>query len=384
MAETWGKGPAEAAPAVAEPPEPPEVKARAKHTCPACGAEATWNPTKHALVCGFCGTEAPGELSTDASEIKELDLAETLRSIPDSQRGWQAVRTSVKCQSCHAISVFDPKHQAKSCEFCGSSSLVPYEQVKDSFSPGSLLPMKISETKAREGIRAWYGTRWFAPNKLKKAALTDTVKGLYIPYWTFDAQAYANWTAESGYHYYETEEYTDSSGNRQTRQVQRTRWEHSSGSLDNFFDDDLVPASLGVQAKHLRAIEPYPTQELVPYDAGYLSGWVVERYQIDLIAAAQRSRQQMDQQVRQLCSREVPGDTQRNLQVNTRYSDQTFKHILAPLWMLTYRYGTTNYQVVMNGYTGSISGEYPKSWVKIAFAVLGVLIFVMIVLAAFS
>jgi len=375
MAETWGRGTVEAE---------PEVKAHAKHTCAACGAEATWNPAKHALVCGFCGTEAPGELKSDGGEIRELDLAAALRSIPDSQRGWNAVRTSVKCQSCHAISVFDPKHQAKNCEFCGSSSLVPYEQVKDSFSPGSLLPMKIAESKARESIRAWYGTRWFAPNKLKKAALTDSVKGLYIPYWTFDAQAYANWTAEAGYYYYETEYYTDSNGRESSRQVRRTRWEYASGSLDNFFDDNLVPASLGVQSKHLRAIEPFPTQELVPYDAGYLSGWVVERYQIDLIAAAQRSRQQMDQEIQQMCSREVPGDTQRNLQVSTRYTDQTFKHILAPLWMLTYRYGTTNYQVVMNGYTGSISGEYPKSWVKITLAVLAVIIFVMIVMAAAS
>src|SRR5690349_13648708 len=99
MSETWGRGAAEAAVEAA-----PEVKARLKHTCAACGAEATWNPAKHALVCGFCGTEAPGELKSDGSEVRELDLAAALRSIPDSQRGWNAVRTSVKCQSCHAIS----------------------------------------------------------------------------------------------------------------------------------------------------------------------------------------------------------------------------------------------------------------------------------------
>ena len=359
-----------------------EATARSKFTCAACGAEATWSPAKHALICGFCGTESPAELKADGSGIEEHDLAATLRSIPDSQRGWNAARTSVKCQSCQAISVFDPKHQAKNCEFCGSSALVPYEQVKDSFSPGSLLPMKISDTKARELIRKWYGTRWFAPNKLKKAALTDQVHGLYIPYWTFDAQADARWQAEAGYYYYETESYTDSNGREASRQVRRTRWEYASGQLQHFFDDDLVPASLGVQAKHLRAIEPFPTGELVPYDAGYLSGWVVERYQIDLIAAAQRSRQQMDQQVQRMCASEVPGDTHRNLQANTRYSDLTFKHILTPLWMLTYRYGVKNFQVVMNGYTGSISGEYPKSWVKITLAVLAVIIVLLIVMTA--
>jgi hypothetical protein len=363
----------------------PEVKARARHTCPACGAEATWNPDKQALVCGFCGTVVPGTMDgASAGKIVEHDLASALRSIPDDKRGWGAQKQSVKCQSCHAISVFDPTRQSQACGFCGSTALVPYEAVKEAFSPESLLPMKISAGRARDLIKSWYGSRWFAPNKLKKAALTDTVKGLYIPYWTFDAQAHADWEAEAGYYYYETEEYTDSQGNRQTRQIQRTRWEDASGSIDHFFDDELVPASLGVQPNHLRAVEPFPTAQLAPYDPAYLSGWVVERYQIDLVAAAQRSREQMEGKVQSMCSSAVPGDTQRNLSVHTVYSGQTFKHILAPLWMLQYRYGAKNFQVVMNGYTGAISGDYPKSWIKIAFAALAVIIVLFIMLAVFG
>ena len=121
----------------------------------------------------------------------------------------------------------------------------------------------------------------------------------------------------------------------------------------------------------LRRIEPFPTtKELVAYNAGFLSGWVVERYQIDLIGAAKEARVEMDAAMQRLCSAEVPGDTQRNLQVDSDYSGQTFKHILVPVWLLTYNYGAENYQVVINGYTGVIAGRYPKSWVKIFFAVL--------------
>lgn len=362
-----------------------EVKARVKHTCPACGAEATWNPARQALVCGFCATVAPGTMEDAAAgKIVEHDLASALRRIPDDKRGWGAQKQSVKCRSCHAISVFDATRQSQSCGFCGATSLVPYEEVKEAFSPESLLPMKVSGSKARELIKAWYGSRWFAPNKLKKAALTDTVQGLYIPYWTFDAQANADWEAEAGYYYYETEETTDSQGNRQTRQTRHTRWEYVSGSIDHFFDDELVPASFGVQANHLRAVEPFPTAELAPYDPGFLSGWVVERYQIDLVAAAQRSREQMEQQVQSMCRSAVPGDTHRNLRVSSAYSGQTFKHILAPLWLLQYRFGAKNFQVVMNGYTGTISGDYPKSWVKITLAVLAVIIVLLIIATAAS
>jgi hypothetical protein len=260
---------------------------------------------------------------------------------------------------------------------------VPYEDIKEAFRPESLLPAKISETQVRDSIRRWYGSRWFAPNKLKNAALTDTVKGLYIPYWTFDAQVHADWTAESGYYYYETESYTDANGKRQTRQVQKIRWQWSSGALHHFFDDELVSASRGVQPDLLRKVEPFPTKELTPYNAGFLSGWVVERYQIDLVSAAQHAREVMDQKVTALCAQEVPGDTHRNLDVDTDYSGQTFKHILVPLWLLTYNYGPRNFQVVINGFTGTIAGKYPKSWVKIFFAILGALA-VMGVIALFA
>jgi hypothetical protein len=351
-----------------------EATAQKKFSCPACGAEAEWNPGKQALVCAFCGATSPAQVElTAAGEqvIKEHDLVAALRAIPDSARGWQAKKTSVRCQSCQAISVFDPERVGQRCDFCGSSALVPYEEIKEAFSPESLLPMNVSENQVRDNVRRWYRTRWFAPNKLRSAALTDTVKGLYIPYWTFDAQVHADWTAESGYYYYENETYTDANGKEQTRQVQKVRWQPSSGAVDHFFDDELVAASRGVQPDLLRKVEPFPTEQLKPYKAGYLSGWVVERYQIDLVSAAHQARKVMDGKMISLCDQEVPGDTHRNLNVNSNYSGQTFKHILVPVWLLTYSYGPRAFQVVINGFTGAIAGRYPKSWVKILLAVLG-------------
>ena len=152
--------------------------------------------------------------------------------------------------------------------------------------------------------------------------------------------------------------------------MQKVRWYPSSGDIDHFFNDELVSASRGVDAGMLRQVEPFPTNDLTPYKPGFLSGWVVERYQIDLLAAAKRAREQMDSELRSLCAAQVPGDTHRNLQVNPNYSGQTFKHILVPLWLLTYAYGRKTYQVLMNGYTGAIAGKYPLSWVKILIAIL--------------
>ena len=355
-----------------------EVTARQKYACPACGAEAHWNPAKQALVCPYCGTISPAELNA-AGEVVERDLAHALSSLSGEQRGWQAEKTSVKCQSCQAISVFDPDRVAQRCDFCGSASLIPVAQVKAPIRPESLLEFKLPEAQVRDSVRAWYGSRWFAPNALKSRALTDTVHGIYIPYWTFDAQVQADWTAMSGYYYWETEHYTDSQGRRQTRQVRKTRWQRSSGSIDHFFDDELVPASKGVDQSLLRKVEPFPTtSNLKPYDAGFLAGWVVEQYQIDLIAAAEHSREIMQAKTRDLCAREVPGDTHRDLDVDADFSRQTFKHILVPIWLVAYTYGPQVYQVVVNGYTGTIAGKYPLSWIKIVLAVLAALVVLLI------
>lgn len=349
-----------------------EVTALHKYPCPACGADAEWNPSKHALICPFCGTNSPAEFKEDASGITENDLLTALKAIPADQKGWEVTKKSVRCQNCNAISIFDPAHVAQRCDFCGSPALLAIEDQKSPITPSALLPFNIPEPKVRETMRDWYGSHWFAPNALGGKALTDTVRGVYLPYWTFDAQAAGQWQAESGTYYY-TE-------NDKGEREQHTQWSYASGAVDNFFDDILVPASKGVHPKLLADLEPFPTtgKELKPYDPGYLSGWVVEQYQIDLLAAAKDSRDRMEAALRAMCASQVPGDTYRNLTVSSSYTAQTFKHVLLPVWLLTYDYGAKSFQVAVNGYTGKITGEYPLSWIKVTLAVLAALIVVLI------
>jgi len=348
-----------------------------KHACAACGAQAEWNPAKQALICPSCGTEAPAELNRDTGAIEEIDLVRMLREMPEEARGWQAETRTVKCRSCHAVSVFGAERVGQNCDFCGSPELVDYDEIKSPIRPRSLLPFKLDATRVRDRVRRWYGSKWLAPNRFKRKALTDTLHGVYIPYWTFDAQAHCPWTAESGTYYYTTQTYRDSQGKRRTRQVRHVRWTPSAGVVDHFFDDQPVPGSHGLDRELLHAIEPFPTNDLVPYETAYLSGFVVEHYQVVLVDAAQQSRRAMDDQLRRLCARDVPGDTHRNLQIAPRYSGETFKHILVPVWLLSYNFGRKTYQLLVNGHTGKVAGNYPKSAWKIFFLVLAAILVVL-------
>ena len=365
---------------------PAPTAALGKHACPECSGDLQWNAAKQALVCPYCGTVVPwtqGKEAEPGAAVVEHDLLAALNN-PASGRGWGDqpgfTKREVQCQSCRAISVFVDGKVATRCDFCGSPSIIAHETANDAITPQSLLPFKVSEGQMRDSLRKWYGARWFAPSKLKTAALTDTLRGIYLPYWTFDAQVSARWRAEAGHYYYESESYRDDKGDTRSRQVQRTRWVPASGNLEHFFDDALVPGTTGVHADLLRQVEPFPTlTDLKPYSPEFVRGWTVERYQIDLHKAEKLNQEDMQQKVKALCTRKVPGDTQRNLQVDATYQGRTFKHILAPVWLVSYTYGSRSFQVVANGYTGAIAGEQPYSWVKITFAVLAVLMLILLV-----
>ena len=166
------------------------------------------------------------------------------------------------------------------------------------------------------------------------------------------------------------------------RQERRVRWEPASGVVEHTFDDEPVPGTQGVPIALLRQVEPFPTGELVPYDTAFLSGHVVEHYQVVLTEAAGQSQQQMHQALEQMCAQQVPGDTHRNLAIHPTFSGQTFKHILVPIWLLTYVFGSKSFQVLVNGSTGRIAGKYPLSGWKIFFAVVLALIVVLIFILA--
>lgn len=321
-------------------------------------------------MCPFCGTESPYEIDRETGHVVELDLVTALRELPEEVRGWQTERRSVECQSCRAVMVFDPARVGQNCEFCGAPTLVDYNEIKSPIRPSGILPFRIDSGRVRDDIRQWWRGKWLAPGRLARTSLVDTLRSLYIPYWTFDAKAHCPWQADAGYYYYVDVPGTDSKGRRVTRRERRTRWEPAAGVVEHSFDDEPVPGTQGLPIDLLRQVEPFPTGEVVAYDTGFLSGHVVEHYKVVLIDAATQSVTQMRGKLEQLCAREIPGDTYRNLRIAPEFSGRTFKHVLVPVWLLSYNYGAKAFQVIVNGYTGRIAGRYPYSIWKIVLLVL--------------
>jgi predicted RNA-binding Zn-ribbon protein involved in translation (DUF1610 family) len=318
--------------------------------------------------------------------VEEHDLSEGLKMTAVSE-GWGTDTRSFKCSSCSATITAEPSVTATVCPFCGSHHVLAQEQSTRVIKPESLLPFQVDQKTAITKFRTWLGRGWFRPNEVKRIAQNAEarVQGIYVPFWTFDAQTFSRWQAEAGYYYYVTERYTVTvNGKRETRtrKVQKVRWQHASGKHDEFFDDVLVFATRSVNEKILQRIYPFDTAKLIPYQPQYLSGWRAEEYQIGLEEGWEMGQAIIKDRLHSACAREVPGDTHRNLRVQTRFQDITFKHTLLPVWIASYRYNNKVYNFMVNGQTGKVQGEAPISWWKVLLTVLIALIIFACILVA--
>jgi predicted RNA-binding Zn-ribbon protein involved in translation (DUF1610 family) len=371
-----------------------------KYPCPQCNAELVYSAAKGRMICTYCGYQAPVSEAGSMTEvhtrtqvddavvesIQEHDLLAGLK-LSVQEEGWGTETRSFKCSSCGATIAVEPGVTATVCPFCGSHHVLAQEQSSRLIKPESLVPFQIDQRTAIGEFRTWLGKGWFRPNAVKHIAAhaEARVQGVYLPFWTFDAKTFSKWWAEAGYHYYVTERYTvNVNGRRQTRtrQVQRTRWRPASGTHDDAFDDVLVYATRSVDERILSRIYPFDTKELLPYQPQYLAGWRAEEYQIGLEAGWKMGQDIIDGRLRIACGQEVPGDTHRNLRVETAFRDLTFKHVLLPLWIASYRYNNKVYSFMVNGQTGKVKGEAPISWWKVALAVFIVLLLFGIIFGA--
>lgn len=355
----------------AEPQTATRAKVR-KFPCEACGADLRWEPGATSLACPYCG--AHKTVAATAESIREKPVDAALRAPRDL--GWGAERKVILCKRCGAHTTLDPHVSASACAFCATTAVVEAPLNANIARPEGLLPFRVPRETAITQFRDWLGRLWFRPNDLKSSSRVSTIQGAYIPFWTFDAATDSWWTADAGYYYYVDVRGSDG----KPRREQRVRWEPASGSLQKFFDDVPIPASRGLDASLCQGIEPFPTDDLTPYEPSYLSGFLAEENAIDLPEALESAKERMRDAIRSACASEVPGDTHRNLEVRTQFSALAYKNALLPIWVSAYEYHQKPYRFLVNGVTGKCTGTAPWSWVKITLLVMTILIILMIVM----
>ncbi|WP_341368732.1 TFIIB-type zinc finger domain-containing protein [Yoonia sp. BS5-3] len=347
---------------------PASPAAEHRFPCDACGSDLRFDPGDHQLICDHCGNVQPiAEDGPWTGAIKELDFK---RGVDQELSSAEIEETRVvTCPNCGAQTEFDSDLHAAECPFC-ATPVVTDTGTHRHIKPRGLLPFELEEDRARDAVTDWLGRLWFAPNGLTEYARKGRkMNGIYVPYWTFDADTKSRYTGQRGTHYYETKTVMRD-GKRQKVRVRKTRWRNVSGRVARFFDDVLVLASKSLPKRYTDGLEPWDLSALEPYKPEYLAGFRAEGYQVELVDGFDEARAYMDRMIRRDIKYDIGGDDQRIGSVNTAVSDVTFKHILLPVWLAAYKYRGKTYRFVVNGRTGRVQGERPYSAWKIAIAVI--------------
>ena len=362
--------------------------------CVSCGAKLSFAPGSKTLKCPYCA--ASNNIPETDDTVEELDLDTWLTQLESAHETHE--QEQVKCNNCGGAQTLAANLFATSCTFCGSP-ITSKSYAQRLIKPKALVPFKITQLQAQDKWRAWIKGLWLAPSALKNFVQSDGgIKGIYVPYWTYDANTYSNYTGQRGDDYTERYETTNSNGERVTETRTQTRWTGVAGNVSFFHDDVLVAASKTAYGAATPAgsnlpvlnmfgtsnLRTWNTKEVVPYQEEYIVGFQAEAYQISLKEGFIEAKQIINSKVQQLVQADIGGDHQRISSLDTQYSHLTFKHILLPMWVSAYLFSGKTYRFVVNGQTGEVQGESPKSGWKIFFLVTAILAVLLLVMVMFG
>jgi Zn finger protein HypA/HybF involved in hydrogenase expression len=339
------------------------------YLCPKCGAVTRYNVSAGGVACEHCSYTTQIEAKTVGRRAADFEF--TLETIHKAEQGWGESKLEMHCDACGADMVVQEKILAVTCPFCTSNRVNIRPAVSDQLQPLFLIPFEIQPASNVERARLWLGSGWYHPKELSSDTVISQFTGIYLPFFTFDAGIDARWKAEVGYE--RQERYYDAGAKEwRSRTVIDWRWE--SGAVSVPVDDMLLPGSSHVSRVILERIYPFHLQSLKEYQPAFLAGWQAHGADIPLTRAWDEAKAVMREQGRQACQADIPTHHVRNFSMKADFKNETWRYILLPVYLASYCFKEKVYQVMINGQTGTISGQKPVDWWKVWLAILASLL----------
>ena len=331
--------------------------------CPACGGTMDYDPATGGLHCPYCDyTEEIENTDEPVKKAEELDFNSAELT---GNCDWGVANKTVTCKSCGAVSVYDALEVANECPYCGSNQVMEANDIS-TLAPNGVIPFKITAKDAGEKFTNWLKKKWFCPTPAKKNAKADKFQGIYLPYWTFDANTSTDYTGKYGI------DRTVKDGENGTKTV--TDWHNCSGHYDHFIDDALVQGSNHHDNTIMDMIEPFDTEDNVAYKPEYIAGYAAERYSIGLKDAWERAKHYIVNVLTALIEEKImkdhKADHAKDVSMRTTYSNITYKYLMLPVYISSFTYKGKVYQFMVNGQSGKVGGRSPVSALRVLVAIL--------------
>ena len=225
------------------------------------------------------------------------------------------------------------------------------EQFAGLLKPDFVIPFQMDAKAAKAALTKHYKGKCLLPKVFKDQNHIEEIKGIYVPFWLFDAEAEADiryrgtrvqtWS-DSDYHYTRTSYYSIRRGG--TLAFERVPVDGSSKMADDLME----------------SIEPFDFSDAVDFQTAYLAGYFADKYDVDAEQSTDRANLRVRTSTEDTFSSTVRGYASVIPESSSiRLQNGRAKYALYPVWLLNTSWKGQRYTFAMNGQTGKFAGDLP-------------------------
>lgn len=326
--------------------------------CSSCGGDLIYVPSEFVFKCAKCHK---GYLISDLESngcvtYNKIDMKGYIKEIDTSNQ-----KVVAKCPNCGGNFVGAGTNMAKYCEYCGAHLVVDFHKYSN-LKPDGIIPFRFDKEQVISRFSQEIKKKFFIPNSFKKNLSNGRVESIYIPAFSFRCQSENIYEGK-------LEKNVDDEG--EDRLYFSTF--NISGSKMCIDDDLLIECSEYMDQKTLNEIKPFHFQDMQKFDEAFIAGYSVEHLNKKLSEVREEVDEIHKSHVRKMILRDYSYDKVKFLDINTNYTRAEYVYTLLPTYKITYSYKDKQYNTFMNGQTGKLCHNVPRSLAKILFTILGVL-----------
>ena len=324
-----------------------------EYKCPNCGGIVEFDATTQKMVCPYCDTtfDVAAMLEKD-EELNNQKPDELFDQGPETT--WDDGETDnmsiYSCKSCGGEIIVDDTTGATHCPFCGNP-VVLTSRFAGNLKPDYVIPFKLTKEQATASLKKFMSGKKLLPKLFSTQSHLDEIKGVYVPFWLFDADASAN------INYHATRSRMWRSGNREFTETSHFRVERG-GHLG--FERVPVDGSSKMDDEMMESLEPFDFGEAKPFQTAFLSGYMADKYDVSSDDSINRVNERVKRSSEDIFRSTVSGyGTVVTEHSSVQLQNPKSKYALYPVLLLTTTYEGKQYQFAMNGQTGKFVGQMP-------------------------
>ncbi len=336
--------------------------------CKNCGHALVYDPTIRKLSCVTCGSSYEAEeVESESKKYRENERVMTRGEVYGE--GMDEVQEEFlecyiyTCSECGGEIVIHGSEVSTKCVFCGNPTVV-FSRVAKEKTPDYILPFSVTKEQAVQMIHKRIRHSLFVPSEVKNFQAED-VRGIYLPFWlvnaNFEETCIVKSVIKSGK--YSTTKYWGRTGHMK---------------MTNLPLDGCRLLSNESSSR----LEPFPFQEMKPFDEDYLLGFYSNASDIDYEEMFHITDSRSQEIFEQSAMEGVKGSSKSiKLQAHQTSILNDYKYAMFPVWFVTFNYKGKHNTILVNGRTGKVVCGLP--WRKALFWAMTIILGVLLTVVAF-